>query len=240
MLVGFGYASSTDDYKLVLVSPVKDFGYAVDVNIFIFSMRANSWKLKKVSLWPSGSYRPYAPTHHGTLSNEAIHWVNRDHNYKEFDVCAFDLEKEEFRKVPAPRFNQNDNPHVNRKMQTIDHSGGCLCLWSETFQKRCWYSELWMMRDYGVRNSWMKPFKFRRDVDIRNVLDLDALSFWEPCLVIESGAIVIKVDNKELVRIECHKKKKPVCSGRYRLQEAPGCKHLLGATSYDETLVSLS
>lgn len=96
-----------------------------------------------------------------------------------------------------------------------------------------------MMIDYGVRNSWMKPFKFRRDVYIWNVLDLDALSFWEPCLVIESGAIVIKVDNKELVRIECHKKKKPVCSGRYRLHEAPGCKHLLGATSYDETLVSL-
>lgn len=62
---------------------------------------------------------------------------------------------------------------------------------------------------------------------------------WDLSFVTESSVIVIKLD-KELVRIECRKEEKPDCSGRYRLEEAPGCKVLLKATVYDETLISVA
>lgn len=54
---GFGYVSATDDYKLVLVIPDEDSGAAedvyedMDINIFIFSVGANSWSTRKGSHW---------------------------------------------------------------------------------------------------------------------------------------------------------------------------------------------
>ncbi|KAL6204138.1 hypothetical protein ACLB2K_021406 [Fragaria x ananassa] len=115
------------------------------LNIFIFSMRANSWKLREASRWPARGYSPRCV--YGTLSNEAVHWANhhREYNYdiyinlnrpqvEEFDVCAFDLGNEELRNVPVPDcFNHDIARHGDRTMQTVDHAGGCLCLWSETY-----------------------------------------------------------------------------------------------------------
>ena len=84
-------------------------------------------------------------------------------------IYAFDLASEELRQMPVPAgFNQDDeeNCHfVGKQMQTVVHLGGCLCLLS---QSRQLYEEsddigLWMMRDYGVSDSWMKVFEFSED-----------------------------------------------------------------------------
>nr|XP_004296145.2 PREDICTED: F-box/kelch-repeat protein At3g06240-like [Fragaria vesca subsp. vesca]XP_011461624.1 PREDICTED: F-box/kelch-repeat protein At3g06240-like [Fragaria vesca subsp. vesca] len=241
VLDGFGYVSSTDDYKLVLVPFPDDSGSRV-VNVFIFSVRENSWKLRQASRWPSGSYSP--TTNSGTLSNEAIHWINhyteRNNNIEgnNIEVCAFDLENEKLRKVPGPSFKRVHRG-FNRRMKTVVHAGGCLCVWSETYDvegRPGGYIDLWMMRDYGVSNSWKKLCKLQKK-DLHDVLD--PVRFWEPSFVTESGEIVILLDNKELVRIKCLKKKRAVFRGRFRLKKELECK-LLGATLYDETVVSLA
>ncbi|XP_024156232.1 F-box/kelch-repeat protein At3g23880-like [Rosa chinensis] len=245
---GFGYVSSTDDYKLVLVVDIgsDDPVPAPDVKIFIFSVRANSWKINEVSRWPFLEYRPTSDC--GTLSNEAIHWVNRyyDYDYLEdsieavFDVCAFDLENEEFRKVPVPCFNQDDDRVFDRRMRTVVHSGGCLCVLVQTMHNRGGDRgdiELWMMRDYGVSNSWVKLYKLSKyDLPVPHTKSYGWQS-WDLSLVTESGSIVIKFDN-ELLRIECRKEEKPVCVGRYRPEEVSGC-YFFNATGYDETLISV-
>ncbi|KAM5582683.1 F-box/kelch-repeat protein [Rosa sericea] len=237
---GFGYVSSTDDYKVVLVVHIgsDDSVSAPDVKIFIFSVRANCWKISEVSRWPFLKYRPTSDC--GTFSNEAIHWVNQYYVYLEdyieanIDVCAFDLENEELRKVPVPCFNQDDDRVYDRRMRTVVHSGGCLCVSSQTIHHRSGDIELWMMRDYGVSNSWAKLYKFSKyDLPVR----LTRYYGWDLSLVTESGSIVINFDNKELLRIECHKEEKPVCVGQYRLEEVSGC-YFFNATVYDETLIS--
>ncbi|XP_024156233.1 F-box/kelch-repeat protein At3g23880 [Rosa chinensis] len=244
---GFGYVSSTDDYKLVLVVHIgsddfrpDDFGFAPDVKIFIFSVRANSWKISEVSRWPFLRYTPTSDC--GTLSNEAIHWVNQYYDYLEGyteAICAFDLESEELRKVPAPCFNQDDYDDrvLNRRMQTVVDSGGCLCVSFQFFHANYKDIELWMMRDYGVSNSWMKLLKFSNyDLPVQLTTNYG----WDISLVIESGSIVIKLyDNTEWLRIKCRKEEKPVCVGRYRLKEMFWGYFLNPTVVYDETLISV-
>lgn len=102
-------------------------------------------------------------------------------------------------------------------------------------------SELWGVTEYGVPESWVKLFGSRVD-DLPDVFA--SLNYgwggWDLCFVTEGGAVVIKLfDSNELVRIGCRKEEKPVCSGRYLLEDLPGCRHFYNRTSYVETLVSV-
>ncbi|XP_062015144.1 F-box/kelch-repeat protein At3g06240-like [Rosa rugosa] len=240
---GVGYVSSTDDY-IVLVIPASFYPVDGDVNMFIFSMRANSWKLSKVSGWFSLSYGRTSQS--GTLLNEAIHWANYHRYYRDgglieqIQIYAFDLANEESRQLPVPCFNQDDNGN-GVEMQTVDRLGGCLCVLSWTwhpFRGMDQDSELWMMRDYGVSDSWMKLFKFSSN-DLPEVFG--SYRSWLPIVVTEDGAVVIKlIVEKELIRIECRKEEKPVCRDRYRLEELHGCDFLFDVILYAETLLSVS
>nr|XP_011462245.1 PREDICTED: uncharacterized protein LOC105350917 [Fragaria vesca subsp. vesca] len=139
---GFVILGTTDDYKLVLVIADDDSGAAkivyedMDVNIFIFLEHCFKYDVD------------------GSLVDELC-------------IYAFDLASEELRRMPVPAgFNQDDqeNYHVVQ-MQTVVHLGGCLCLLSQS-RKEFEGSDdigLWMMRDYGVSDSWMEVFEFSED-----------------------------------------------------------------------------
>ncbi|XP_050369364.1 F-box/kelch-repeat protein At3g06240-like [Argentina anserina] len=164
---GFGYVSSTDDYKLVLVFPDKysdaAVGYVdVDVNIFIFSMRANSWSTRKASHWSFSNFG-WRIEHCGVFLNEAIHWINSS-NYDVdgglIEVCcinAFDLVSEELRQMPIPGFDQVDEENfhfVGKWMQMVVHLGGCLCLLSHSSQ---------LYEESDAIGLWIKVFEFSED-----------------------------------------------------------------------------
>lgn len=109
--------------------------------------------------------------------------------------------------------------------------------------------EVWVMREYRVRKSWIKLFKFSLD-DIPNVFTMSQF------FVLESGSAFINSDLKEFIRIECHKEDKPVLSGRYRMEKWEPMNlglwdkleslrkdgqdaNFLKVMFYDETLVSV-
>ncbi|XP_062013841.1 F-box/kelch-repeat protein At3g23880-like [Rosa rugosa] len=226
---GFGQVSASDDYKLVFIKPA--LGDFVDVHVF--SLRANVWKVIKAPSSLTGSIDGQ-----GTLSNGAIHWVNypidgkMDRTLFDPTMVAFNLAEEEFRQVPLPVLNQNEGGmYLNLRHVRIQILlGGCLCVWSRDLYAN---SEFWVMREYGVPESWVKLIQFGR-------LDSPAeFTSWDPSYVTEGGIVMIKLpDKKELVWIECHQGESPVCSAHYRLEEVPGCT-IFDATVYDETLVSV-
>ncbi|KAM5582685.1 F-box/kelch-repeat protein [Rosa sericea] len=223
---GFGQVSATDDYKLVFVkTALGDFD-----DVHVFSVRANVWKviISPFSLagWNDGR---------GTLSNGAIHWVNYPIDGKmDPTMVAFDLAEDKFRQVPFPVFDQSEDDMDVRFLKSQVLLGGCLGVWSRDILDR---SEIWVMREYGVPESWVKLSRFSRD----DLPDGFTSCRWEPSFVTEGGTVMIKrLDKKELVWIECRQEENPVCSAQYRIeefQEFPGV--ILDATVYDETLVSL-
>ncbi|KAM5582797.1 F-box protein CPR1-like [Rosa sericea] len=224
VISGFGYVSSTDDYKLVFVIP----GDSTHFHVYIFSLRANSWKVIEAPHLSSPD------CHHevGTLSNEAIHWINYGRGVSDpASMYAFDLAEEFFREMTLPVCYPDDD----RDMRVLS-SGGCLCMWLMTDGGLgC---EIWGMTEYAVPESWVKLFGFRK-YDLPDVFT-SLHCGWHLCSVTEGGTVVIQLfGSKELVRIECRKEEKPICSGRYNLpEELRRCRHYFHTTSYGETLVS--
>ncbi|XP_062013861.1 F-box/kelch-repeat protein At3g06240-like [Rosa rugosa] len=117
VISGFGYVSSTDDYKLVFVIP----GDSTHFHVYIFSLRANSWKVIEAPHLSS----PDCGHEVGTLLNEAIHWINYRSGVSDpASMYAFDLAEEEFREMTLPVWFPKDETYVR-----VLSSGGCLCMW---------------------------------------------------------------------------------------------------------------
>ncbi|XP_008236094.1 PREDICTED: F-box/kelch-repeat protein At3g06240-like [Prunus mume] len=212
---GFGYVSAIDDYKLAVATDLGE--------VAIFSLRANVWKRMKGPDDQSIDMQ----TVNGTLLNEALHWLPSHQLY----MFAFDLAKEESRKVPLPvTWELDDMP-----IQYLGLLEGCLCALQHK-SCDCDSIDFWVMTEYGVLESWTKLFKFKifgppeRPRGLRTVF------------ISESGSVVVRKyrsRDMELIRIEKKEDKlndkndKVVVWGdRYTLKW--GCEINVG---YDETLL---
>ncbi|KAK6254633.1 hypothetical protein SCA6_015938 [Theobroma cacao] len=155
---GFGYDSSTDDYKLLLGAQTSawhpiSYTFCKEVTVSIFSLRNNSWRMIQ---FPSAnsSIFPFLNLS-GSLVNGALHWLKGKNVTVE--IQAFDLKTERFSIVPIP-----DKPQTSFHYLNIGVLGGRLCL---TFYNHnfCLNEppshhplEIWVMKDYGVKESWSK------------------------------------------------------------------------------------
>ncbi|XP_034219060.1 F-box/kelch-repeat protein At3g23880-like [Prunus dulcis] len=215
---GFGYVSAIDDYKLVVVTDLIFKG-----EVAIFSLRANVWKRMKGPDDQSIAMQ----NDNGTLLNEALHWLPNHQLY----MFAFDLAKEEFRKVPLPVTCELDD----MPFQCLGLLEGCLC----ALQHKpcdCDSIDFWVMTEYGVLESWTKLFKFKIFGPPERPRSLSTV------FVSESGSVVVRKywsRDMELIRIEKKedklddKNEKVVVWGdRYTLKWC--CEINVG---YDETLL---
>ncbi|XP_059633021.1 F-box/kelch-repeat protein At3g06240-like [Cornus florida] len=136
---GFGYDSSSDDYKLVELDRS---------TVYVYSLRAGFWK--KVQDYAKGSFYidgSFHPRTRGLLLNGAIHWfclgINSNSQSK---IAAFDLVADKLSEIPLPTFFAD----VHDKCQ-IGVFLGRLCV------KPLYYSdEFWVMKENGVEKSWTK------------------------------------------------------------------------------------
>ncbi|PRQ20248.1 hypothetical protein RchiOBHm_Chr7g0226071 [Rosa chinensis] len=138
--------------------------------------------------------------------------------------------------MPLPVLSHSEDDMNRIRITTPVLVGGCLCV---MFQDINEYSEFWAMKEYGVPASWVKLFR----LNVRDLPDMLApffrRYFWNPIFVAEDGTFLFQMNKEELVRIKCYKEEKLVCTGRYSLEEVPGCGCTIDAILYDETLVSV-
>ncbi|GJR95375.1 F-box domain containing protein [Tanacetum coccineum] len=92
-----------------------------------------------------------APMSHSVCVGGAIHWslLRKDDQHQNHVIVAFDLASHSFRSVPQP--------HYTTLYMSIDVGilGGCLCLVG-TQEEDIDCVDIWMMKEYGVRESWRK------------------------------------------------------------------------------------
>ncbi|XP_058198440.1 F-box/kelch-repeat protein At3g06240-like [Rhododendron vialii] len=134
-LYGVGYDSSTDDYKVVIVSRKI---------VAVYSLRTDSWRrIQDVDFsLKESSGRVFV---NGCL--HGICWRDSCHR-----IVAFDLSDEVVREVPQPPWYCGIGSEIASYWVAV--LGGCLCL----VDKRA--PEFWKMKEYGVRESWTE-FKIR-------------------------------------------------------------------------------
>ncbi|KAI3915354.1 hypothetical protein MKX01_035613 [Papaver californicum] len=145
---GFGYDSKNNDYKYVCF-----FRYNGGTNseLHIYSFKTNVWKQM---------YVPYALVNveqdkwapNGVFCNGALHWFAREiSSYYPKVLLAFDMVEEVLREVPQP---ENLDTKKFGSIKYVDVLDECLCV---LYSNSAGF-EVWVMKDYGKRESWTKMY----------------------------------------------------------------------------------
>ncbi|KAM7271419.1 hypothetical protein ACFE04_030633 [Oxalis oulophora] len=172
---GFGFDSSSSDYKLVVGSyPITkpcDGKTNLTMTTNILSMRnIKSWrKCCKTSFFKISEV--------STLLNGALHWeISRKGNKK--SVLVLDLAKENFQDLKLPPSCEAGPCDALYKLGVLK---GCLSICCDQFEPDHQYPyslsiDIWTMKEYGVKESWTKIFSIS-DKYASNYYRLPILSF---------------------------------------------------------------
>ncbi|XP_022761186.1 F-box/kelch-repeat protein At3g06240-like [Durio zibethinus] len=134
---GFGYDSSSDDYKLF-------FGFSPK-KAEIFSLRKNSWRM--IEIFPPLDV--YYTKGCGVFVNGALHWPFQCYMPYDKEITAFDVNREIFNRLPIP--------HGAIYQIGLGVLEDKLCINYRILSA----IEFWVMEDYGSKGSWIKLFSIR-------------------------------------------------------------------------------
>nr|XP_011466626.1 PREDICTED: F-box protein CPR30-like isoform X6 [Fragaria vesca subsp. vesca] len=182
---------NADDYRVLVVSmdciDVKNEGA-------IYSSKAHAWKTLEADVLSIISYQ-------GTFLKEALHWLDTQDEIEAFDLTQ--QEEHKFRKMLLPRdFNDGGGDYYENHLGVS--AGGYLSLARNLYV--CGDSvDIWVMGEYGVRDSWTKRFnlKFshppRQDWNFNSVLVLETTMVAEIYVHKrhEIGRGLVKIGKKE-------------------------------------------
>lgn len=154
-LYGFGYDSLSDDYKMVTISYYRirlNYQYVTKENfVDVYSLKTGSWKrLQKSPYYHAGPRR--AP---GAFVGGCLHWLARRTTDHTSAIVAFDLVEEKFQEVPPPPSLLLAYLVVYYELAVL---GGYLCMYYADVN-----GEVWVMKEYGVAESWTKFMVDDRD-----------------------------------------------------------------------------
>jgi len=168
---GFGYDQVNDNYKVLIVVENKR-GYRERLTK-IYTFGEDSWKT--IQKFPCTSTVPLGEFASGTLN-----WIvdNGGVSSNQSVILSFDLEKETYGEVLLPQ-NGADNVSMHR-LYVLNN---CLCVFSET-NKTHWVA--WLMKEYGVVESWTKLMIIPHDKFIQN-----HPSIVDPLFVSKNGVVLL-------------------------------------------------
>ncbi|CAL5344395.1 unnamed protein product [Camellia sinensis] len=184
IIYGFGYDFVTDDYKLMRTTQFQGKNWDLfESEVRVYSLKSNSWR--RIQDFP---YYLWHSFQHGVFVGGALHWVvsrNYVSDSVNFLVAAFDLTNEEYRLVPQPEFSDEDF------YICVGELDGCLCIFCNYDQVRF---DVWVMKDYGVKESWSKLFSIAKPQGIRLFDSVTPVAYSK-----SGGEVLLVQDNDNLI-----------------------------------------
>ncbi|XP_059629126.1 F-box/kelch-repeat protein At3g06240-like [Cornus florida] len=145
-IYGLGYDSSMDNYKVVAVSDCKD------TFVVVHSLKTSSWRRKWIQDFPYDN--SFLLPRSGVFVNGSIHWLtNRALDHSPV-IVAFDVADEKFRDVLLPNSHGILLPAKAHAPSGLGVLGGCLFCYKE--HDYFVQFDVWVMKEYGVTESWTK------------------------------------------------------------------------------------
>ncbi|XP_002532715.3 F-box protein CPR1 [Ricinus communis] len=202
---GFGFDSVSEDYRLVRMATFvgeddrcESFDYEYQVQVY--SLKNDSWKrIKGLPYYLRFLYKPFFQVLHrrgyGVFACNALHWVMP--HWPELGVnnsiIAFDIVNETFQQVPQPNWSDNQlNFQVDAGVLEGRLCAMCNC------GHEC--IDLWVMEEYGVKESWIKLFSFRLSKSMSNLMFLRPL-----CYSKDRENMLLEVNDHKLVWYDWNK-----------------------------------
>ncbi|XP_060201764.1 F-box protein CPR1-like [Lycium barbarum] len=156
---GLGYEATSDDYKILTINLNASFCDNVWIEILV--LKSGSWR--RIGKYPTGVHRVRGFRDCGTddlpFVHGAFHWlgmlryptiISQYHT-----IISFNISNEVYGEIPLLE------RMLNRfRMQFIEHGvsvlRGMLCFYSTYSDTWEGTFKLWVMKDYGIKESWTK------------------------------------------------------------------------------------
>ncbi|XP_026416030.1 F-box/kelch-repeat protein At3g06240-like [Papaver somniferum] len=149
---GFDYDAKTDNYKLVgIATGQSDDDGELDNFSEVYLYIAGSWIRRQNIPYV------YSDVTGGVLLNGVLHWLGEavhwsgDTATREKTIISFDINTEKFIGLPLPE----ETMTYPEEIFDVQVLGDSLCLTSGVRDVRV---DVWVMQNYGVRESWTKQF----------------------------------------------------------------------------------
>ncbi|KAK9285977.1 hypothetical protein L1049_025179 [Liquidambar formosana] len=185
MYIAFGFVPQINDYRVLKFRyDVSSYGLGLKVpsEVEIYSLSTNSWKVIQ-NVVPYMIRSCCCPQ--DSVVNGVVHWVARMtmvHNTSLF-ILSFDMDREVFGEIKLPECSREDI--VLEKAAMVDSLSLFVC--SQVGDKK--RLVVWVMKEYGVAESWIKQFTFDWPVYLLSPF----LGF------MKNGEVVLRDRNGELV-----------------------------------------
>lgn len=196
---GLGYDHTTDDYKVVRITQFHRIGTdSFENEVKVYSLKNNSWTGSRDLPYYIWQRSP------GGLANGALHWMVYPKPMSDTSnfIIALDLAfgEEEYRILQQPDSLPREY-HTN-----LGILGGCLCVLSN-YEKVC--VDVWVMKDYGVKESWMKLFSVAQPQVIASFNYIVPLAYSKSgrqVLLLQDGKMLIWYDLEKMsIKSVCHR-----------------------------------
>ncbi|KAL7160945.1 hypothetical protein ACSBR2_041569 [Camellia fascicularis] len=165
---GFGFDPRNNDYKVVRIvnfNPTKDEPTA---HIEVYSLNAGLWKMSSTAInsYPDGITIGCTERFASYLEG-AVHFVANMKKSNDPLILSFDLSDEVFQTMMLP----NGMVGVRTEISTSVFGGllSLLCYEYTAVNKSC---SIWIMKEYGVVDSWCKQFTVDLSGGIAQVLGI--------------------------------------------------------------------
>ncbi|KAA8526571.1 hypothetical protein F0562_008226 [Nyssa sinensis] len=143
MAIGFGFCSKRNEYKVVEIihsSAISD----LRSEVYVYTVGDGSWRgignVPYVIRWQWASK---------VFVNGAFHWCS---DLPASHIVSFDIANEVFGVIPGPG--------IDLGSYSLGVLRGCFSITDSSFLDRV---EIWVMKEYGVKESWVKCFAIYSD-----------------------------------------------------------------------------
>ncbi|XP_071728343.1 F-box protein CPR1-like [Rutidosis leptorrhynchoides] len=154
---GFGYDSSTDDYKVISIPCEGVADSDTDTNfVRVYSLRNNSFRNFPK---PPNQLYDYCSPYPGVLFNNNLHFIVERRHVRN-TIAAFSLADEEFNIIELPDSVNNAGRMWSQLFALGEKLAAVICV---RLPRRELVNELWVMEEYGVSTSWTKLCIIEKD-----------------------------------------------------------------------------
>ncbi|XP_016470083.1 F-box/kelch-repeat protein At3g23880-like [Nicotiana tabacum] len=136
---GFAYDAFRDDYKVLGIFPINRNGRLCHVKVKIYSLKSDSWR--DIDDFQGRQLLSVS----GKLVNQKLHWLDRDRN-----IISIDLADEKWAEVEKPSDFKGCDFLV---LGVFGNDLSAFCNY-----ERMTHVDIWVMKEYGVKESWTKMF----------------------------------------------------------------------------------
>ncbi|GLT37105.1 hypothetical protein SLA2020_114410 [Shorea laevis] len=213
---GLGYSAVTDQYKVLQTFyPLNESDHRY-VEVEICTIGTGTWR--SIGVGP----KDLVTLPFNSFLNGTLHWANCSPSGSQF-IHTFNFVTERFGAVSPPaRFSEEDKKFIDSFR--IGVLGGCLYA---IFFENSLRLDIWIMKEYGVTESWTKQFAVENLYPRKHSWDV-----YEPVIVLNNGEILLVYNNDNVV---CYHPKRKCLRGTTMFRT----RSQFNAIAYTPSLVSL-